>query len=56
MWRSGFAQAELKVLLTSGYTNMHPALNDADRAAKVLAKPYTRDQLALALREVLDRC
>ena len=45
----------LKVLLTSGYTNMQAALNDADRAAEVLTKPYTREQLAQALREALDR-
>jgi CheY-like chemotaxis protein len=48
------SKPDLKVLLTSGYANMQAALDDADRAAKVLAKPYTRDQLAQALREALD--
>jgi DNA-binding NtrC family response regulator len=46
----------LKVLLTSGCTNLQTAVKDVDREAKVLAKPYTRVQLAQALREALERC
>ena len=45
---------ELKVLLTSGYSDMPLAVSEAARKIKVLAKPYTREQLACALREALD--
>jgi CheY-like chemotaxis protein len=45
---------ELKVLLTSGYSEMPLAARDAVRKIKVLGKPYTRDQLARALREAFD--
>jgi CheY-like chemotaxis protein len=45
---------ELEVLLTSGYTDMPLAASEAVRAIKVLGKPYTREQLACALREALD--
>ena len=44
----------LKVLLTSGYSEMPFAVSEALRKVKVLAKPYTREQLACALREALD--
>ena len=42
---------ELKVVLTSGYNDMPLAASEAVRAIKVLGKPYTRAQLACALRE-----
>jgi CheY-like chemotaxis protein len=45
---------DLKVLLTSGYSDMPLAVSEAARKIKVLAKPYTREQLACALREALD--
>jgi hypothetical protein len=44
----------LKVLLTSGYSDMPLAVSEATRKIKVLGKPYTREQLACALREALD--
>jgi CheY-like chemotaxis protein len=47
---------ELKVLLTSGYNDVPLAASEAVRAIKVLGKPYTREQLACALREALDGC
>jgi hypothetical protein len=31
-------------------------VNDGEREIKVLGKPYTRDQLAQAVREALHRC
>jgi CheY-like chemotaxis protein len=45
---------DLKVLLTSGYSDMQHTVREAVREIKVLGKPYTRDQLACALREALD--
>ncbi len=45
---------DLKVLLTSGYSDMQLAASEAVRKIKVLGKPYTREQLAHALREALD--
>ena len=45
---------DLKVLLTSGYSDMPLAVSEAARKIKVLGKPYTREQLACALREALD--
>ena len=45
---------DLKVLLTSGYSEMPLAVSEAVREIKVLGKPYTREQLACALREALD--
>ena len=44
---------DLKVLLTSGYSDMPLAVSEAARKVKVLGKPYTREQLARALREAL---
>jgi len=44
---------DLKVVLTSGYSNMPLAASEAVREVRVLAKPYTREQLAYALRETL---
>jgi CheY-like chemotaxis protein len=44
----------LKMLLTSGYSDMAIAASEAVRKIKVLGKPYTREQLAYALREALD--
>ena len=44
---------DLKVLLTSGYANPSAAVNDGVREIKVLSKPYTREQLAQAVREAL---
>jgi signal transduction histidine kinase len=43
-----------KVLLTTGYSDMPLAVSDAAEKVKVLGKPYTREQLACALREALD--
>ena len=45
---------DLKVLLTSGYSEMPLAVSETARKIKVLGKPYTREQLACALREALD--
>ena len=45
---------EVKVLITSGYSDMPLAVSEAARKIKVLGKPYTREQLACALREALD--
>jgi hypothetical protein len=45
---------ELKVVLTSGYNDVPLAASEGVRAIKVLGKPYTREQLAYALREALD--
>ena len=45
---------EIKVLLTSGYSDVPLAASQAVRAIKMLGKPYTREQLACALREALD--
>jgi CheY-like chemotaxis protein len=44
----------IKVVLTSGYSNMPLAASEAARRVRVLDKPYTRQQLAHALREALD--
>jgi two-component SAPR family response regulator len=44
----------VKVLLTSGYSDMPLAGREAVREIAVLAKPYTREQLACALREALN--
>ncbi len=43
----------IKVLLTSGYSDMPLAVSETARKVKVLGKPYTREQLACALREAL---
>jgi CheY-like chemotaxis protein len=45
-------KSHLKVLLTSGYRDQVP-VREAVREIKVLGKPYTREQLACALREAL---
>jgi CheY-like chemotaxis protein len=47
---------DLKVLLTSGYANPSAAVNDGAPEIKVLGKPYTREQLARAVRETLHGC
>jgi signal transduction histidine kinase len=44
----------LKMLLTSGYSDMPIATSEAVRKIKVLGKPYTREQLAHTLREAFD--
>ena len=44
---------EVKVLLTSGYSDVPLAVSEAARKIKVLGKPYTREQLACLLREAL---
>ena len=44
---------EVKVLMTSGYSDMPLAVSEAARKIKVLGKPYTREQLACALRDAL---
>jgi CheY-like chemotaxis protein len=44
----------VKVLLTSGYSDMPLAVSEVVREIEVLGKPYTREQLACALREALD--
>jgi CheY-like chemotaxis protein len=46
---------DLKVVLTSGYSKMPFAVSEAVRAIRLLAKPYTREQLARALHEALQR-
>jgi CheY-like chemotaxis protein len=43
----------LKVLLTTGYCDVPLAASEAVRGIRVLNKPYTREQLARALREAL---
>ena len=44
----------LKVLLTTGYSEMPIDASEAVQKIKVLGKPYTREQLAYALREALE--
>jgi signal transduction histidine kinase len=44
---------DLKVLLTSGYANPPAAARNGVQEVKVLGKPYTREQLARAVREAL---
>ena len=46
----------LKVLLTTGYSEMPVDASEPVQKIKVLGKPYTREQLACALREALDGC
>jgi CheY-like chemotaxis protein len=46
-------QPDLKVLLTSGYANPPAAASETGQNVKVLAKPYTRKQLAQAVHEAL---
>jgi hypothetical protein len=38
----------------SGHSDVPLAASEVVRAIKVLGKPYTREQLACALREALD--
>ena len=45
---------EVKVLLTSAYSDVPLAVSETARKIKVLGKPYTRVQLGCALREALD--
>jgi two-component system CheB/CheR fusion protein len=45
---------DIKVLQTTGSSDVPPETSEAVRAIKVLGKPYTREQLACALREALD--
>jgi CheY-like chemotaxis protein len=45
---------ELKVVLTSGSSDVPLAVSEAARKIKVLAKPYSREKLACALREALE--
>jgi FixJ family two-component response regulator len=45
---------DLKVLLTTGYSDVPLAVSEAVRQIKVLEKPYTREQLACTLRGALD--
>jgi hypothetical protein len=44
----------VKVVLTSGYSDMPLAASEAVLAIRVIGKPYTREKLACALRAVLD--
>src|SRR5262245_3339101 len=44
---------DLKLLLTTGYSNMPLAASEAVRAIRVVRKPYTREQLARALQEAI---
>jgi CheY-like chemotaxis protein len=44
----------LKVLLTSGFADTHLNDSNPEIRTQVLAKPYRKDDLARALREVLD--
>ena len=50
------SQPDLKVLLTSGYANPPTAANNGVREIQVLDKPYTREQLAQAVRRTLHGC
>jgi CheY-like chemotaxis protein len=43
----------LNVLLTTGYSNVPTMVNKAARGIRVLSKPYTREELAHALRGAL---
>jgi CheY-like chemotaxis protein len=54
--RTGELYPEMKVLFISGYTD-HPLFStaDRDRAAEILAKPFTREALAHAVRRALTR-
>jgi signal transduction histidine kinase len=45
---------DLKVVLTSGYSNVPLAASKAVREVRLLAKPYTREQLAHTLHEALQ--
>jgi CheY-like chemotaxis protein len=45
---------DLKVLLTSGYNDLGVKMKKTAREVAILAKPYTRVQLACALRHALD--
>jgi CheY-like chemotaxis protein len=45
---------QIKVVLTSGYSHMPLAANEAVREIRILNKPYTRQQLAHVLREALN--
>jgi signal transduction histidine kinase len=45
---------EVKMLQTTGYGEMPVAASETARKFNVLGKPYTREQLACALREALD--
>jgi signal transduction histidine kinase len=47
-------RSDLKVLLTSGYSDVPIPASEAVRSINVLAKPYSREQLACALRQALD--
>ena len=44
----------LKVLLTSGYSDLGVKVKKTARDVRILTKPYTRAQLARALRDTLD--
>lgn len=45
---------DVKVLLTSGYSDMALAADETTPKVNVLWKPFTREQLACALREALN--
>jgi CheY-like chemotaxis protein len=45
---------QLEVLLTTGYSEIPLAMSEIGGGVKVLGKPYTREQLACALREALN--
>jgi signal transduction histidine kinase len=45
---------DLRVLLTSGYSDLGIKAKKTARDVKILTKPYTRAQLACALRQALD--
>jgi CheY-like chemotaxis protein len=45
---------DVKVLQTTASSDVPVAVSKAARKIKVLGKPYTREQLACALREALD--
>lgn len=51
-----YQRPDMKVLLTSGYTEKVIAQNDQSRFnANLLTKPYTQINLALKIREILDQ-
>jgi nitrogen-specific signal transduction histidine kinase/CheY-like chemotaxis protein len=51
--RAAASWPSVKILLASGYSETRPKPNQLGRDVRVLAKPYSRDELAAALVEVL---
>jgi PAS domain S-box-containing protein len=47
-------KSKIKVLLTSGYNDLHSTGSEDDQSLKVLSKPYSREQLALSVHQALN--